>query len=156
MSFGIAQVHTHQHAGPVLAFRTSGTGVDLQHAVHLVGLVAKHVLQFEYLDGIGSFTVSLVHLFFGHQFVFIEVESQLQFVGQGLHFVVSLNPLLQAFHLLHLRFGSLLVVPEAGCLRAQLLFFYLNLFPFDVQIAAERFGTFLDVLQLFYGNHLSM
>ena len=37
VSLGIAQIHTHQHACPVLALRTTGTRVNFQHTVHLIG-----------------------------------------------------------------------------------------------------------------------
>ena len=70
----------------------------------------------------------------------MEVESQLQLVAQGLHLLVAADPLLQALHLLHLRLGRLLVVPESGCLRAQLFFLHLYLLAFDVQVAVQRFG----------------
>jgi hypothetical protein len=30
----------------------------------------------------------------------------------------------------------------------------LYFFSFDVQIAVQRFGTFLDIFQLFNGNHI--
>ena len=47
-----------------------------------------------------------------------------------------------------------LVIPEPRSLRAQLLLFHLYFFSFDVQIAVQRFGTFLDIFQLFNGNHI--
>ena len=46
MSLGIAQVHAHQHAGPVLAFCTTCTGVDFEHTIHLVGFLAQHSIFF--------------------------------------------------------------------------------------------------------------
>ena len=154
VSLGIAQIHTHQHACPVLALRTTGTRVNFQHTVHLIGFLAKHILEFEGLDSSDCLGIGIVHFLFSHQFVFVKVESQLYLVSQGLYLIVAGNPLLQAFHFLHLSLGSLLVVPETGSLGAELLFFHLYLLSFNVQIAVQRLGTFFDIFQLFCGNHI--
>ena len=36
-------VHTHQHLRPVLRLSTTGSGVNLQHGIHRVLLLAEHV-----------------------------------------------------------------------------------------------------------------
>ena len=153
MSLGIAQVHAHQHAGPVLALCTTCTGVDFEHTVHLVGFLAQHILQFESFDSFGCFGIGLVHFLFSHQLVLVEVECQLQFVRKGFHFVVAGNPLLESFHFPHLCFGGFLVVPKAGGLCAKLFFLHLDFLAFDVQVAVQRLGTVFDIFQLFSGYH---
>lgn len=69
VSLGIAQIHTHQHACPVLALRTTGTRVNFQHTVHLIGFLAKHILEFEGLDSSDCLGIGIVHFLFSHQFV---------------------------------------------------------------------------------------
>ena len=150
---GIAQVHAHQHAGPVLAFGTTGTRVNLQYAVHLVGLFTEHVLQLERLDGFGSFAVGVVHLFLGDQLVLVEVEGQLQLIAQGLHLLVSSNPLLQSLYFLHLSLSCFLVVPKARGLGAELFLLHLDFLSFDVEVSVESFCTFLYIFQLIRSNH---
>ena len=78
IGFGVTQIHTHQHACPVLAFRTTCTGVDFQHTVHLVGFITKHIFQFKLINSSGSLGISFVYLFLRNKFVFVKVESQLQ------------------------------------------------------------------------------
>ena len=41
------RIHTEQHGSPVLAFRTAGTGVDLQHTTHLVGFLTQHIAELQ-------------------------------------------------------------------------------------------------------------
>ncbi len=36
MSLSPAHIHTHQHLRPILTFRTTGTGIDLEHAKNLI------------------------------------------------------------------------------------------------------------------------
>ena len=118
IGLGITEIHTHQHRCPILTLRTTGTGVNLQYATHLIGLITKHVLQFQILDMLQCLCIGLVYFLFGNQFVFIKIESQFQFVCQCLDIIVSLNPLLQSLHQFHLCFGLLLVIPETRSLRS--------------------------------------
>ena len=148
-----AHVHAHQHRRPVLAFRTTGTGVDFEHTVHLVGFLTQHVLQLQRLDGFGCLGVRLVQFGFGDESVLAEVEGDFHLVGKAFHLFISVNPALQSLDLLHLGFRFLGVVPESGSLGAQLFFLHLNLLGINVQIAFQGFGTFLDIFQLFYGYH---
>ena len=152
--FGISQIHTHQHARPVLALRAAGSRIYFQYTIHLVGFLTKHILEFKGLYGSGCLCIGLIHFLFRYQFILVEIECKLQLIRHNLDFIVAGNPLLQAFHFLHLSFGGFLVIPEPRSLRAQLLLFHLYFFSFDVQIAVQRFGTFLDIFQLFNGNHM--
>ena len=45
--FTLADVHPHQHLGPVLAFGAAGTGIDLDDGAQLVLLPAEHVPEFK-------------------------------------------------------------------------------------------------------------
>ena len=94
IGLGITKIHTHQHRCPVLTLRATGTGVNLQHATHLVGFITKHILQLQVFHMFQSLCIRLVHLLLSDQFVFIKIESQLQFVCQCFDFVVTVNPLL--------------------------------------------------------------
>ena len=113
---GIAQIHTHQHGCPVLTFRTTGTGIDFQHTIHLVGFVTKHILEFKCFHRLTGFRISGIYIFLCHQFFFIEIKCQFQLVCQCLHLIITANPLLQILYQLHLSFRPFLVVPESRSL----------------------------------------
>ena len=77
VSLSPAHIHTHQHRSPVLALRTTGTGIDLEHAVHRVFLLAEHILQlqvFYRLDGLG---IVVIDLLLSHHFLLVVVEGEL-------------------------------------------------------------------------------
>ena len=135
-----AHIHTHQHRGPVLCLRTAGTRVDLQHRLHRVLLLAEHILQFQVLDGLYRLGVGVVHLFLSHHLILVEVEGQLQFVGQGTHLLIAVEPFLDTLHLLHLLLGALSVFPEVRRLRTKILLLVLHLFLIYFQIPMQRIG----------------
>ena len=148
VGLGIAQIHAHQHGRPVLALRAARAGVDFQHARHGIAFLAKHVFEFEIFDGIGCLGVGLIHFFLSHHTVFAEVEGKFQFIGEEFHFFISDNPFLYAFHLFHLFLGALGIVPEAGVLRAQLLFFELHGFCINIEVAVERLHAVFGIFEL--------
>ena len=97
--------------------------------------------------------VGLVHLLLCDHLLSVEVESQLQLVGHGTHFIIAVNPFLDGLHLLHLSLGPLWVVPEVGSLCPQVFFLPLYLFLVYTQIAAQLFGALGHVFQLVLCNH---
>ena len=149
-----AHVHTHEHLRPVLALGAAGARVYLHHAVHRVFLLAQHVLQLEVFDGGDSLRVVVVYLLFGYEFVFMELEGELQLVGELAHMGVALYPALQRLHLLHLLLGALRVFPEVGRLRAELFFFKFYFLLVDIKIALEGICTLKHILQLVGSDHL--
>ena len=50
LTLGPAEVHAHQHFGPVLRFGTAGTGVDGDDGVELVVIARKQHLGFQNRD----------------------------------------------------------------------------------------------------------
>jgi hypothetical protein len=42
-----AQIHAQQHFGPVLGFRATGSGLDVDEGIRRVHLVREHALEFE-------------------------------------------------------------------------------------------------------------
>ena len=46
VSFRPTLVHTHEHLCPVLCLGASGSRIDLEHGIHGIFLLAKHVLEF--------------------------------------------------------------------------------------------------------------
>ena len=114
----ITQIHTHQHRSPILTLRTTGTGIDLQHTIHLVGLITKHILEFERFYRLTRFRISSIHIFLCYQFLFIEIKCQFKFICQRFDLIIAVNPLLQVFHQLHLGFSFLLVIPKSRSLRS--------------------------------------
>jgi len=60
---GPAQVHTHQHTGPVLRFRTAGAGLNIDIAVRAVVFAGEHAAELQ----IGELFIQPVQL--GNRFV---------------------------------------------------------------------------------------
>ena len=154
MGFGPAHVHTHEHLRPVLALRAACAAVNLHHAVHGVFLLAQHILEFKVFNGVDCLGVVLVNLLLRHHLVVVEVESQLQFVGQRAHLFISVNPAADAFHLFHLLLRGLGVVPEVGRLGAQFFLFKFYFLLVYVKIAVQRVGALHHIFQLFGCYHL--
>ena len=148
VGLGPTLIHTHEHLRPVLALRAAGTAVYLHHHVHRVFFLTQHVLHFKALNGLDGTAIVFVNLFFRDHLVLVEVESQLKLVGSKAHFVVSVNPPFDAFHLLHLLFRPLRVFPKVGCLSAKVLLLKFNLLTVYVKIAAQCLGTLHDVFKL--------
>ena len=150
---GPAHIHSHEHLCPVLCFGAACTRVYLQYCIHGIFLLTQHILQFESLDGFDGLGIHAIHFLLGDQFLLVEVEGGLQFVGHCLHLLIALDPLLQPLDQLHLRLCPLLVIPEARCLSAQLLLLILHLLGIDIQVAMKLFCSLLYVFQLFCCNH---
>ena len=72
-AFGVAQVHTLEHACPVLSFGAAGAGLDFDVAVCAVLRLVEHALEFELFD-----VVAEGFDFLGHEFGAVEI-----FVGNG-------------------------------------------------------------------------
>ena len=142
VSFCPAHIHSHQHLRPVLTLGAACARVDFQHAVHRVFLLAQHILEFEVFDELQGFAVVVIDFFFRHHFVVVEVEGELQFVGRHSHGFVVFEPFFDAFDLLHLLLCPFHVVPEVGCLRAQLFLFKFHLFLRNIEVVVQFFGSF--------------
>ena len=153
MGFSPTHVHAHQHRCPILAFRTSGTGIDFQHRVHRVFLLPQHIAQLKVFKGIHRTTVQSVHLFFGNHLFLVEIKSKFQLIAQRLDLLITVNPLLQALYFFHLFFRSLGIVPKPRCLCAELLFLHLDFLVFNIQIAVKRLSTRFYIFQLLNGYH---
>ena len=93
------------------------------------------------LNGVDGLLVVVVHLLLRHHLILIEVEGQLQLVGLESHVVISVEPFLDALHLLHLLLGPFGVVPEVGSLCAEVFFLPLNLLLVDFEIVLQFVGT---------------
>ena len=126
MSLSPAHIHTHKHLRPVLTLRTTGSGVNLHDTVHRVFLLPEHILQLKVLDGLDSLVIVFIHLLLSDHLLLVEVECQLQLICELPDVIISYYPFLDALDLLHLFLCTLHVLPEVGCLRAQLLLLKLH------------------------------
>ena len=156
MSFSPPHIHSHEHRCPVLALGAACSGVDFQHTVHRVFLLAQHVFQLQVFNGCDGLAVVLVDFFLCNHLVVVEIEGQLQLVGQSAHILITINPFLDGLHFLHLFLCPLWVFPEIGSLRAQFLLFKFYLFSVDVQVAVQVFCTFQDIFQLVLSYHFTI
>ena len=134
MRLSIAQIHTHQHRSPILTFRSAGAGVDFQDRIHRIFFAAEHISEFECFDGIDRLLVIGIYFLFRDQLILIELKGRLEFTDQKANIVVVSHPFFNSFHLFHLLFSALRVIPEVRRLRAELFFFKLNPFSVDVQV----------------------
>ena len=134
-------VHTHQHLRPILSFRTTSTRVDFQHTLHRIFLLTEHVFQLQFLDGINSFCIIVIHFLLGHHLFFIEVKGQLQLISSSTNVLIAIEPLLDTLHLLHLLLSTLLVFPEIRSLRTKILLFVLHLLFVYLQVLIQRVST---------------
>jgi long-subunit acyl-CoA synthetase (AMP-forming) len=129
------------------------TGIDLEHAVHRIFLLAKHILQLQVFDGLDSLAVIGIHLFLGHHFVLIEIEGELQFIGIKAHGLIAIEPFLDALHLLHLFLRILWVFPKVRSLGAELLLLEFYFLLVDIEIMMESIGSVHHIFQLVSCNH---
>ena len=153
---GISLIHSHEHLCPVLCLSTTCTGIDLEYGIHIVRFALQHVFQLQILDELERLSVVFVHFLLSRHLLLIEVERHLRIFRCRLHLVITVNPLLEGFHLLHLRLGSLLIIPKSRSLSTEFLLLHLDEFTVNLQVAAQRFRPVLNVLQLFCCNHKSL
>ena len=153
MSFGPAHIHSHEHLRPILTLCAACARIDFKHTVHRVFFLTQHIHEFQALDSLDGLSIIVVNLFLCHHFVFVEVESQLQFVGCLAHISIACNPFFDALHLLHLLLCTGRVIPKVGCLSAQLLLFELHFLLVNIQIAMQSLCSLLYVFELFCCNH---
>ena len=109
-----AHIHSHKHSGPVVGFRTAGSGVDGKHGSEVVALCAKHIAQLQVLNCTYRGCIGCVQ-FLGF-FSFHEFQKHIQVINQRCSLVEGGYRLLYRAGLLEEGFGCLRVVPEAGLL----------------------------------------
>ena len=148
VSLSPPHIHAHEHLSPVLALRSAGAAVYLEHAVHRIFLLPQHVHQLQLLYSLYCLAVIIVNFLLRKHVVLVEVERKLQLVGAHAHLLIAVDPLLESLNLLHLFLCPLRIIPKVGCLRAQLLLFKLYFLCVDIEIVMQCVGTFHHVFQL--------
>ncbi len=128
-----AEIHAHEHRGPVLAFGTAGTGVDLEHYSKLVFLAAEHVAQFEILDLGDGFGIESVDLRFLYKTFLEKVPCDLEFVDNLVNLFITYDPRLKILDFFHLCLGFLGMLPEVGHVCAEFFLLYLDFLAVDVK-----------------------
>ena len=154
MFLAVAQIHAHEHRGPVLALGAACAGVDFEHHAHVVLLATEHVAQLERLGLFECGSIELIKFLLGDEFLLIEIPAVLQLFGGGSHLLVAVDPGLEIFDFLHLRLSLLGVLPEVGHMSAEFLLFDLDFLAVDVEIFLERGGALENLLELFLCDHL--
>ena len=119
----------------------------------MILLLAQHVAQFEFLDGLHTLAVIVVHLFLGHHLLLVKVEGEGEFVNKSLDVLVTFNPLFNALHLLHLFLSAFGIVPKSGVLCAQLLLFELHGFGVNVEVLVKGRHAVLGIFKLVRSYH---
>ena len=70
--FGPAQVHPQDHFRPVLRFRATGAGLDVQECAVRIEVAAEHALEFEALYALFAAVQVIVDLSYGVRIVFFD------------------------------------------------------------------------------------
>jgi hypothetical protein len=65
MEISPTDVHTHEHLDPVLAFRATGAGVDLENGAQLIFFPAEHIQKLKIFDDPDGFFSMPVDFLFG-------------------------------------------------------------------------------------------
>ena len=146
VGLGPAHIHTHKHTRPILRLGTARARVNLQHAVHLIGLLTQHILQLQLLDGSKRARISIVNLTLLDHLLAEHLHCKLHLLGAIIYLFIILNPALQSLNLFHLSLGSLCIVPESGSLSAQLLLLNLHNLLVDREILLKRRRPLLNIL----------
>ena len=156
MFLAVTHIHTHQLLGPVLGFCATCAGNDLQHGRHLIFLMRQHILHLQVFHLREGVCVRCVHLFFGHQFLFVIVEGEGEFFYRRTHSFVTFNPALDPFDLAHLYLSRFGVVPETGGLGVQLFLLQLDTFLVYLKVGFELVRPLLNIFQLLYRDHIDI
>ena len=123
--FGPAQIHAHQHAGPVLRFRSAGTGLDIEVAIGAVVFTGEHAAEFQ-LRQLLFQHIELGDSFVEGLFVF-GFNGQLQQAGNVLqplrHLIQRINDGFQRGTLFTQRLRTLWFVPDVRLLQLGVYFF---------------------------------
>ena len=114
LPLGPAQIHAHQHLGPVLALRAARAGMHGDDGVQRIGLAREHRLRFQLLGelhqrGNLAFEVGLGRLAFLRQ-----LEVGLDVVGAAEEFGVVGQQRLQPLALAHQRLHTRRICPHTG------------------------------------------
>ena len=153
MRFCPPLIHPHQHLRPILSLCPSCSSIDFQYSTHAISLLTQHIAKFKILNQLQGSSIGLVHLLFCHHLLLIKVKSHFYLISCGLHLFVTINPLLNILHLLHLHLCFLWIIPETRSLSSQLLLFKFYLFLFNSEVTIQCIRTFFKFFQLFYCDH---
>ena len=125
---GPAQVHAHQHLGPVLALGAAGAGMHGDDGVERIGLAVEHGAGFElFVEGGQSLDVALE--IGEHVFAFAgQLEVGFDVAGAAHQFFIVGDQRFQALAIAHQRLAARGIVPEG---RIGQLGFYFGEFPAD-------------------------
>lgn len=128
--FAVAQVHPHQHLGPVTRFIPPGPGVDRQERIVLVELAVQKGFELQFLICIGyrgDVGINLFLLFGVVRLIRIELDKLGEVVDLFDQLLPGLIGVFQGIEPAERLFGSLPVIPEC---RLECPFLQgLNLFP---------------------------
>ena len=156
VGFGIADVHAHEHFGPVLRFDSSGSCVDGEDGVEVVALALEHVFEFEGFDK-GLRDGYLVEDFLLGGIAAVKEFTQDGEVATGVfYFFVGVDPGFLGLDGFHDALGLLGVVPEVGGFGLLFFFCHLGDEGVDIEVATQGFGAALEVFYGFGGGHLNV
>ncbi len=129
---GPAQVHAHEHLGPVLALGAARAGMHGDDGVERIGLAGEHGAGFEFLVECGQgFDVAgkIVKQIGGHDFAFAgQLEVGFNVAGAADQLFVVGDKIFEALAVAHEWLAGCRIVPEGGIGQ---FFFYVGEFPAD-------------------------
>ena len=153
ISFGPAQVHAHQHSGPVAGFGSARARRHLEHRAHFIFFAAEHVAELHRAELLLELGYGRIDVGFLDDALAVKLNRGLYLAHLGLHRLVSLNPVLEFANLAHGLFGLFGVVPKARIAR---FFFFVrgsDALLFEAQVAFQVDNALLVFLNFFGRNH---
>ncbi len=133
MALTPAQIHAHEHRGPVLTLRAAGTGVDFEHYAKLILLAAEHVAQLKILDFGDGIGIERIDFAFLHESFLEEIPCELKLVDSLVNLLIAVDPRLNVLDFFHLCLCFLGMLPKVGHMSAEFFLLYLNFLAVDVK-----------------------
>ena len=153
VGFGIADVHAHEHFGPVLSLDTTGTGIDGEDGIEVVALALEHVFEFERFDeGLGDGYL-VKDFLLGGVAAFEKLAHDGEVSAAAFDLVVGVDPGFLGLDGFHDALGFLRVVPEVRGFGLFLFLGHLSGEGVDIEVAAQGLGAGLEVFDGFGGGH---
>ena len=153
VALGPAQVHAHQHSGPVAGLGSARTRRHLQYGAHFVFFAAKHIAELHGAELLLELRCGGIHFVFFEETLTKEIDRRLDLAHLRLNGLIALNPVLQFADFAHGLLRLLGVVPKARIAR---FFFFVrgsNALFFEAQVTFEVDNASLVLLNFFGRNH---
>ncbi|MOA11966.1 hypothetical protein D3C78_1319300 [compost metagenome] len=106
-------IHTHQHFGPITAFCSTRTSINLKHCIKLIFFSTKHVFKLEFFNNFNCSVKLLLHFHFRNITFFIEIKKHISIFCRCVYYCKLIRPYFLAFNIVKDFFSSLSIIPKS-------------------------------------------